>query len=120
MCTQSIAWYVAYGPVFFLSVCIETAKLIKLIFDTEATLDLFYTTLYGNSGISINKDTSLWNVVLTLNKDDFLLFRYEVTSSTVRPWQICLRERPPVCNIMTVMRTASRNSSATADTVRSW
>ena len=44
--------------------CIKTAERLKLVFGTEATLELSYTVLDGNSGISKNKGTTLSCVTL--------------------------------------------------------
>jgi len=42
---------------------IETAERIELVFGTGAFSQHSYTVLKGNSGISKNKATSLWNFV---------------------------------------------------------
>jgi len=44
-------------------VFIETAEWIELIFGVESTAGLSYTVLWGNSGISKNNGSSLWNTV---------------------------------------------------------
>ena len=36
-----------------------------------ASFDLSYNVLYGNSGTSKNKGTSLWNFALTLDSENF-------------------------------------------------
>jgi len=59
----------SHGPV---SVClsitsrcsIETDEQIELVFGMRSSLHPFYTVLKGNSVISKNKDTSVWNSVL--------------------------------------------------------
>ena len=44
--------------------CIETiGRIERDFFGMEASFHLSHTVLYGNSGISKNKDTSLWNFV---------------------------------------------------------
>ena len=43
---------------------IETAKRIEMVFGTRASFHPSYTVLKGNSVISKNKGTSLWNFVL--------------------------------------------------------
>jgi len=62
----------AMCPSVHLSVClsqvessVKTAERIVLVFGIQATLNLSYpyTVLEGNSGISKNKGTSLWNFV---------------------------------------------------------
>ena len=42
---------------------IETTGRIELVFGTKASFHLSYTVLWGNSGISTNKGTCLWNFV---------------------------------------------------------
>jgi len=42
---------------------IETTERIELVFDTGASIHPSYTVLTGNSAISKNKGTSLWNFV---------------------------------------------------------
>jgi len=44
----------------------KTAERIQLVFGIQATLDLSYTVLEGNSGISKTNGTSLRNFVVTL------------------------------------------------------
>jgi len=55
-------------PSVYLSVTsrcsIETAKRIELVFGMRASFHPHYTVLKGNSVISKNKGTSLWNFVL--------------------------------------------------------
>jgi len=57
-----------YGPVVCLSVRHKSvphqrAERIDLVLGIDATLDLSYIVLEGNSGAFKNKDTFLWNFV---------------------------------------------------------
>ena len=68
---------------------IETAQRIELVFGLGASLDLSYTVLGGNSGISKNSGTSLWNVApnsgLRKFRDDRSIIEicYQISSKKV-------------------------------------
>ena len=54
------------GP-FVPSRCsIVTVECVDLVFSTEASIGLSYIMFDGNSGMSRNKSTSLWNIVTNL------------------------------------------------------
>jgi len=81
--------------------CIETTERIEPVYGTKATSAyLAYAVLRGNSGISINKDSSVWNLSPGSSTwPIFLLFRHStliVASVTnfVRPSQVHHTERP--------------------------
>jgi len=63
-----LAWALAMALCLCLSVTsrcsVETDGRIGLLFGMGASFDLSYTVLKGNSVISKNKGTSLWNFVL--------------------------------------------------------
>ena len=42
---------------------------MELVFGTEATLDLFYSVIQGNSSICKNKDAPVWNLVSNSDGD---------------------------------------------------
>ena len=59
----AVAVYLLVWPSVTSRYCIETTGRIELVFGIKASFHLSYTVLPGNSGISKNKGTSLWNFV---------------------------------------------------------
>jgi len=53
---------------------IETVKLVELIFGSEAAPRLSCIMFEGNSSISKNKDTSVWNFVPDFELSQFFCF----------------------------------------------
>jgi len=62
-----LAWVLAMALCLRLSATsrcsIETAERIELVFGVGSSFRLSYTVLQRNSGVSKNKDTTLWNFV---------------------------------------------------------
>jgi len=65
-----------------------------LVFDTETTLGLSYVVFYGNSDISKNNDTSVWNLV---PNSELQLITGKLHSAVRRRFQVpANRHRKPV------------------------